>query len=77
MVRVEKEVDVPEETPTKVEIDYFHPILFGGDQMTCVRIRGAQGIRENAISGRARFEGVVPVVEDWHAKVCFMQVTFY
>ena len=74
MVRVEDRVDVHKEAePVTVQLDYFHPILLGGDQMTCVRVRGGQRIRENSVSGRARLEGFVPAIEDWHAKVCFMQ----
>lgn len=40
--------------------------------MTCARIHGAQ--RRNMKTGSVRLEGVIPVIEDWHAKVCFMQV---
>ena len=75
MVRVEESVDVPTEAePVTVQLDYFHAILLGGDQMTCARVRGGQRIRENSESGKARLEGLVPAIEDWHAKVCFMQV---
>ena len=75
MVSVETKTDVPGEAePVEVRMDYFHHVLFGGDQMTCARVRGAQKIRANSTTGRARLEGFVPVVEDWHAKVCFMQV---
>ena len=75
MVRVENKVVVHDNTePVPVQMDYFHAILIGGDQMTCARVRGAQGIRENSMSGRTRLEGLVPVIEDWHAKVCLMQV---
>ena len=53
-------------------MDYFHNILFGGDQVTCVR--GGQRICENSVTGCAQLEGLVPVIEDWHARMCFMQV---
>ena len=71
-------MDIPEETePVVVKLDYFHNLLFGGDQMTCARIRGSQGIRQNGKSGSRCLEGLVPAIEDWHAKVCFMQVELY
>ena len=76
MVRVDEAVDIPgEPTPAKVQLDFFHNILLGGDQLTCARVRGGQRIRENSCTGRARLEGLVPVIEDWHAKVCLMQVS--
>ena len=75
MVRVEETVELLElSEPVKVQLDYFHNILVGGDQLTCARVRGGQRIRENSCTGRKRLEGLVPVIEDWHAKVCFMQV---
>lgn len=75
MIRKENKVDVQGQTePISVEMDYFHSILIGGDQMTCARVRGAQSLRENSVSGRSRMEGLILVIEDWHAKVCFMQV---
>ena len=40
------------------------------------RIRGAQRIRRISYNGQDRVEGLVPVVEDWHAKVCFLKVLF-
>ena len=55
--------------------DYFHYLLFGGDQLTCARIRSAQRIRENSSSGQGRLEGLLPCIEDWHAKVVFLQVS--
>ena len=59
-----------------VQADFFHNILLGGDQLTCARVRGSQRIRENSTNGSARLEGVVPVIEDWHARVCYLQVQF-
>ena len=48
--------------------------LFGGDQLTVARGIGAQRIRANSEEGASRLEGLIPVVEDWHAKVCFLGV---
>lgn len=55
--------------------DRFHYVLFGGDMVTAKRARGAQGNRENSNRGRDRLEGLVPVVEDWHAKMCLICVS--
>lgn len=71
----EEDVEVPGlHEPVKVINDQFHPIIFGGDQMTAVRARGAQRIRSNSDRAKDGLEGVVPVVEDWHAKVCILEV---
>ena len=59
-----------------LQLDHFSHMLLGGDQLIVARIRGAQRIRRNSYNGRDRVEGLVPVVEDWHAKVCFLKVLF-
>lgn len=56
--------------------DHFSHILFGGDQLTKVRAVGAQRIRGNSEDGIGRLQGLIPVVEDWHAKVCFAAVSY-
>jgi len=60
--------------PITLQMDHFQHILFGGDQLTVARARGAQGILSNSHTGSDRLEGLVPVVEDWHAKVTFMKL---
>lgn len=59
-----------------LQLDHFSHVLLGGDQLTVARICGAQRIRRNSYNGQDRVEGLVPVVEDWHAKVCFLKVLF-
>ena len=49
-------------------------IITGGDQLTVARSRSCKRIRSNSTRGRDRLEGLVPVVEDWHAKVSFLDV---
>ena len=49
--------------------DRFHYELFDGDMVTAKRARGRQGIRENSNRWRDHLKGLVPVVEDWHAKI--------
>lgn len=52
----------------------FHSILFGGDQLTVARIRGAQSLRDTQDRKVDRLERVVPVIEDWHSRMTFMKV---
>lgn len=68
-----------EDAHTSAEVtvcmDHFHHVFFGGDMLTAKRARGAQRIRENSNRGRDRLEGLVPVVEDWHTKMCLVCVS--
>ena len=50
------------------------PILFGGDQLTVARARGAQKAKVNSTSPSSRLEGLVPMIEDWHSKVVLLKV---
>lgn len=52
----------------------FHQVLFGGDQLTCSRARGSQKARTSEENDRDRLMGLVPVAEDWHAKVVLLEV---
>ena len=54
-----------------VHNDYFFATLFGGDQLTVARAIGAK-----SEDGVARLQGLIPVVEDWHAKVCLLGVSY-
>ena len=47
-------------------------ILFGGDQMTCVRARTAKLLRS---SHDNPLHEIVPVVEDWHARTRLLRVS--
>lgn len=52
----------------------FHQILFGGDQLTCARARGSQKAKVSEVTNRAQLLGLVPVAEDWHTKMCLLEV---
>jgi L1 cell adhesion molecule like protein len=54
--------------------DYFHYILFGRDQLTVERATGSKNKRINECRGLERLEGLRPVIEDWHSKVCLLKV---
>ena len=49
-------------------------LLFGGDQLTAARAHSALKAMSNATTATKRLEGIVPVVEDWHTQVCFLDV---
>lgn len=51
-----------------------HQVLLGGDQLTSKRARSAIAQRSNSEDARGKLEGFVPVSQDWHAGMCFMQV---
>lgn len=55
----------------------FHEILFGGDQLTVARARGAQVLRSTHDSAVSRITGLIPVIEDWHARMTMMKVCMY
>ena len=58
----------------QVTLDKFHYILFGGDQLTVERAMGAKKERNNENRGVDRLEVMIPVIEDWHTKVCLLKV---
>ena len=60
-----------------VHVHSFSHIPFGGDQLTIARIRSSQRIQFNLENGDERLEGFIPVIEDWHTKMCFMEVNIY
>ena len=64
-----------EQEPDTIQQFHYHPILFGGDQLTVARIRGAQRIRLNSENEKGRLGGLVACVEDWHAKVILLEVS--
>ena len=75
---VDDVVEVPGlPTGLKVTIDHFHYLLFGGDLLTEMRAGTARNIRCNSERGRDRLEGLIPCVEDWHAKVCLLEVSYH
>lgn len=59
-----------------IEEALIYIILMAGDQLTSARIRGAQGIRQNASNAKLRLEGLEGIPLDWHAKLNLLQVHF-
>ena len=54
----------------------FDTKLLGGDQLTVVRVRSTQALCDTLDSAVQRFDGIVPVVEDWHTRVILLQVCY-
>ena len=60
----------------QVEQDVVHPLLFGGDQLTVKNARAAQTAKSAEPLSLGRLEGLVPVFEDWHARLCLLNVSY-
>lgn len=55
--------------------EVFHRTLLGGDQLTAARTRSSCLARVDHGSSGKRLSGVLPVIEDWHAKMCYLKVS--
>ena len=77
-IDVEREMEVLDQsgdtTIIRLKDKLYAVTLVGGDQLTVARIRGAQKIRGNSETSEQRFDGLLPVAEDWHAKMCLLEV---
>ena len=49
-------------------------VFFGGDQLTVERCRSAQNAKIQSTNLKERLQGLIPKVEDWHARMRFLQV---
>lgn len=74
---VEQELIVPSQTgqETVKFVEKKHrTMIVSGDQLNVSRIRGSQRIRGNSDTSEQRLDGLLPVSDDWHSKMCFMEV---
>ena len=55
-------LELPNDSQIEIDDTQFHPILFGGDQLTVARIRGVQILRDTQDKPADRFEGIIPVM---------------
>jgi len=62
--------------PVSVPKACIHPILIGGDQLTANRARCAIRAKVNEETPALRLEGLIPVAEDWHTKLNFLDVSY-
>ena len=70
----EGQITLPNGSTIEFDDTRFFQILFGGDQHTVARARGAQALRATHDSAKERLEGLCPVVENWHARMILMKV---
>ena len=70
----EKEVTLSTGQKDVAESYEFHQIQLGGDQLTCARVRGSQRAKYTEENDKDRLLGLVGVAEDWHVKVCLLEV---
>lgn len=73
-VPAEGSVTLPDGSTRTYDDTKFHKLLFGGDQLTVARARGAAELRSLNAKCVHRLEGLTPVVEDWHARMTLMKV---
>lgn len=65
---------VPSKTSRQGMIELLDSCLFGGDQLTCARARGAKRHWQDSETAVEWLSGLEPVVEDWHTKMCLYEV---
>ena len=68
-------VNVPGSTET-VDKQYITTLIVR-DYLSASRARGGQIIRSNSEFQEHGLGGIMPVAEDWHAKVCLMEVRMF
>ena len=74
-LNAEQHVLLPNGSEISIDNTQFFSILFGGDQLTVARMRGTKALRDTHETPTDRFEGITPVVEDWHARMAMMKVS--
>jgi len=58
-----------------VDKSVFSRRLLFGDQLTVARVRGASVLRSTHITPDDSLNGFVPVVADWHSRLCLVTVS--
>ena len=51
-----------------------YPLLFGGDQLTRERAHNAKDAKLQSADPLKKLQGIIPKIEDWHARFTFYQV---
>ena len=65
---------VPGEKIIQFQNQEYWTTLLGEDLLSIVRARGAQRIQSNFATKKDKLNSLLPVAEDWHRKLCFMDV---
>ena len=74
-IEAEGQTQLPNGATLNFDDTLFFLILLGGDWLTVARIREVQLRLDTHLKRVGRFEGLVPVVEDWHTRMTFMIVS--
>lgn len=72
-----KKVPLPDGELEEIQTISTWDTLFGGDQLTVARARGAIAIRCGHDDPEEQLTGLKPVVEDWHSRMTLMKVSLY
>lgn len=73
----DRQLTVPNGSTLSYDNTTFFEILLGGDQLTVARVTGVQNLCIGHETALDRLEGLVPVVEDWHARVILLEVRMF
>jgi len=66
-------LQLPSGQSKSIDINLYHKLLLGGDQLTAARARGSCAARCDHEASQ-RLNGLIPVTEDWHAKMCYLKI---
>ena len=70
----ESEVELSDGGKVKYDSTKFFKILLGGDQLMVARVCGTQCLFRGIDKAIEHLQGIIPVQEDWHARLNFMKV---
>ena len=73
--KVTLNLTLPSGESRPLDSELFHRILLGGDKLTAARARSGCSARADHDSSGRRLSGLLPVTEDWHAKMCYLKVS--
>ena len=62
--------------PLVVDVIDHHEILLGGDLLSSFRAREVQRIMEFSDQPSLRCDGLLPISEDWHTRLCLLEVSY-
>ena len=70
-----KEAHLSDGTDEGIDRVYLLDTLIEGDQLTCARARTSKWLRSSHDNPQFALKGVTPVAEDWHARMCLLNVS--